>query len=475
MPASCASRATRVDGGSDVARIATDPTERPEWATMSVVTDVARAAKAPTGCSPGGSRATLRAVDEPGPEPRRHPWAEVPAEAADRMRSVVLGTGDDIIEQVRAEVAEYALSMDGVFGQNIRRGVSVALEQFLQLLGTDDDLPDTRVYFELGRVEHRQGRTMDALQSAYRVGSRVMWRRISAGSDTYGLGPDGIFRLAEALFEYIEQLAAASVAGYAHEQSLTAGSRHARRHTLVAAFLRTPPPEGPELERLVREAEWALPRSLAVAICDEDAMQAVCRRLPADVLGSRVDGLGVLVIPDPDGPGRADALLDATAGVSAVVGPTVSVDQVARTVERARAAWPLVTAGELRSQPDDERSLEARPASGLVRADDHLLALLLHADVSVTADLVAQRLEPLRRMTSSARDRAVTTLRAWLDAHGDIAETAGRLHVHPQTVRYRLARLRESFAGALDDPVARLEVALALRFGATFGEPALEG
>ena len=213
MPASCASRATRVDGGSDVARIATDPTERPEWATMSVVTDVARAAKAPTGCSPGGSRATLRAVEQPGPEPRRHPWAEVPAEAADRMRSVVLGTGDDIIEQVRAEVAEYALSMDGVFGQNIRRGVSVALEQFLQLLGTDDDLPDTRVYFELGRVEHRQGRTMDALQSAYRVGSRVMWRRISAGSDTYGLGPDGIFRLAEALFEYIEQLAAASVAG----------------------------------------------------------------------------------------------------------------------------------------------------------------------------------------------------------------------------------------------------------------------
>ncbi|NMO90560.1 CdaR family transcriptional regulator [Actinomycetospora sp. TBRC 11914] len=437
--------------------------------------DGVRAEKAPPGCPVGVGRASLRAVGDPDTAPRRHPWADVPAEAADRMRSVVLDTGDDIIEQVRGEVAEYALSMDGVFGQNIRQGVSVALEQFLQLLGTDDDLPDTRVYFELGRVEHRHGRTMDALQSAYRVGSRVMWRRISAGSDAYGLGPDGIFRLAEALFEYTEQLAAASVAGYAHEQSLTAGSRHARRHTLVAAFLRTPPPEGPELERLAREAEWALPRSLAVVVCDEDATQAVCRRLPADVLGSRVDGLGVLVVPDPDGPGRADALLEATAGVTAVVGPTVPVDQVARTVERARAAWPLVTSGDIRPEPDDDRPRDARPASGLVRADDHLLALLLHADVSVTADLVAQRLEPLRRMTASARDRAVTTLRAWLDAHGDIAETAGRLHVHPQTVRYRLARLKESFAGALDDPVARLEVSLALRFGAAFADPAVEG
>ena len=100
-----------------------------------------------------------------------------------------------------------------------------------------------------------------------------------------------------------------------------------------------------------------------------------------------------------------------------------------------------------------------------MRSEDHLLALLLHADVTLTADLVAQRLEPLRRMTAAARDRAVTTLTAWLDAHGDVGEAATRLHVHPQTVRYRLARLKESFAGALDDPVARLEVALALRAG----------
>jgi DNA-binding PucR family transcriptional regulator len=59
----------------------------------------------------------------------------------------------------------------------------------------------------------------------------------------------------------------------------------------------------------------------------------------------------------------------------------------------------------------------------------------------------------------------VTTLTAWLDAHGDVGEAATRLHVHPQTVRYRLARLKEAFAGVLDDPVGRLEVTLALRAG----------
>lgn len=385
----------------------------------------------------------------------RHPWASVPSWAPERLRPAVLGTGDEIIDTVRAEVAEYALSMDGEFGRRIRQGVSVALDQFLDLLGTDGPLPDTRVYFELGRVEHRHGRTMDALQSAYRIGSRVMWRRIAASSDDYGLDTDAIFRLAEALFAYIEQLAAASVAGYAHEQSLAAGSLQARRHALVERLCRTPAPDPPELERLARDAGWAVPKTLAAIVLAEDDLAPVTRRLPADAVGSVIDRLGVVVLADPDGPGRADAVAEAVGTAAAVLGPTVEPDQIGRTVTRARAAWPLHQSARL--SPDG--------AGALVRTDEHMLALLLNSDVDLTADLVAQRLEPLRRMTAAARDRAVTTLTAWLDAHGDIAAAANRLHVHPQTVRYRLARLRESFAGALDDPVARLEVALALRAG----------
>ena len=40
--------------------------------------------------------------------------------------------------------------------------------------------------------------------------------------------------------------------------------------------------------------------------------------------------------------------------------------------------------------------------------------------------------------------------------------TAEALHVHVQTVRYRLAQLREVFGDALDDGRGRLELALAL-------------
>jgi len=44
-----------------------------------------------------------------------------------------------------------------------------------------------------------------------------------------------------------------------------------------------------------------------------------------------------------------------------------------------------------------------------------------------------------------------------------VPEIAASLHVHPQTVRYRLGRLRECFGSALDDPEARFELMLALR------------
>jgi DNA-binding PucR family transcriptional regulator len=51
----------------------------------------------------------------------------------------------------------------------------------------------------------------------------------------------------------------------------------------------------------------------------------------------------------------------------------------------------------------------------------------------------------------------------WLRHQGNVPATADALHVHRQTVRYRLTRLRELFGDALEDPEARFELELALR------------
>jgi DNA-binding PucR family transcriptional regulator len=133
-----------------------------------------------------------------------------------------------------------------------------------------------------------------------------------------------------------------------------------------------------------------------------------------------------------------------------VPGPTVPWPQARESALRALTAWKLHAAGRLGSDT-------------LAHAQEHLLDLALVADEALTRDFVAARLAPLNAMAPAARERATQTLRAWLDAHGDVTASAHALHVHPQSVRYRLARLRESFGEALEDPVARLEIAAALR------------
>ncbi len=55
------------------------------------------------------------------------------------------------------------------------------------------------------------------------------------------------------------------------------------------------------------------------------------------------------------------------------------------------------------------------------------------------------------------------TLRAYLDSFGDIATAAKWLHVHPNTVRYRVRRIEQVLATSLADPDVRLLLSLSLR------------
>jgi hypothetical protein len=386
------------------------------------------------------------------------PWSRVPSWVGAALRPELAGTIDGIIAAVRAEVPEYARPLTGRFGARITEGVSVALGQFLDQLGRDEPLDDTTVYRALGQLEHREGRTLAALQSAYQVGTRTLWQRLAASSTARRLPPEVIFNLAEALFGYIEQLSAASVAGWAAEEASQAGSLQARRHALVELLARPTPPVAAELEQAAAAAGWTVPARVA-ALVVEDAV-AVAARLPGAV-GADLDPVGLVVVAAR---GEADtAWLERVRGATrerrAVLGPVVEPAQAHRSAGLAQAAWPLHAAGRLDGD------------APLVRADEHLLPLLLAAAPELAAALAERSLAPLRALPAGAAARAEETLRAWLDAHGDVTATATALHVHPQTVRYRLAALRETFGGALDDPTARLELAVALRTGPACDRP----
>ncbi|MGH3971610.1 MAG: helix-turn-helix domain-containing protein, partial [Mycobacterium sp.] len=51
----------------------------------------------------------------------------------------------------------------------------------------------------------------------------------------------------------------------------------------------------------------------------------------------------------------------------------------------------------------------------------------------------------------------------YLDSFGDVGAAAQRLHVHPNTVRYRTRRIEQLLATSLADPDVRLVLSLSLR------------
>jgi len=101
--------------------------------------------------------------------------------------------------------------------------------------------------------------------------------------------------------------------------------------------------------------------------------------------------------------------------------------------------------------------------SGLLRVDDNLATLLLFESRELAGRIAARRLAALADLTPKARARMRETALAHLRHDGNAVAMATEMHVHPQTARYRIARLRELLGDQLDDPDARFELQLALR------------
>ena len=380
------------------------------------------------------------------------PWRRLPADVASVIEPELEPATREILAAIGREVPDYARPLEGAFGRDVRRGVSEALAQFVALV-RDPDIdrePGMGVYRALGRGELRAGRTLDALQSAYRVGARVAWRRLGDAAGRAGLETDVLSVLAESVFAYIDELSSASVDGYAQAQSERVGERQRRSRALVALILREPRAADAEIVAAAAAAGWRPPATLAAVACAEEDLARVAGRLSADALTAPVEALGCAIVPDPDGPGRRGEIERAVREVPAALGPTGDLASLP-------LSWRLASLGM--------RAIESgavAPASPLV-ADERLLELLSLEARSVVDRMSVRRLAPLAGLTAKARARMAETALAFIQHRGNAPAMAAAMGVHPQTARYRLARLRELYGDALDDPDARLELELALR------------
>lgn len=381
------------------------------------------------------------------------PWRGLSPEVADLIEPELPAITEEILVTIAREVPEYARPLEGSFGRGIRNGVGQALAQFVALIrdpGSGRD-PGREVYVQLGRGEQRQGRTLDSLLAAYRVGARVAWRQVAAAGRRAELEAEPLTLLAEAIFAYIDELSADSADGYAAAQSEVEDVRRRRRHELVLLLVREPAAEPAEVIATARAAAWPVPGHLAAIACAERDLAAVARRLPPEALATVIEGGGCLVLPDPKGPGRADALAAAASRSRLALGPAVEPAAMAESWRLAQTLLRASDAGAIASvgQP--------------LRVEDHLADLLLFEGAALTARIANRRLEPLRGLTPKAAERMRETALAHVRHGGNAVAMASELQIHPQTARYRIARLRELLGDQLDDPDVRFELELALR------------
>lgn len=385
------------------------------------------------------------------------PWEGLPPEAAAVVRPELPALADEIIAAIGRGVPGYARPLEGPFGAGLRVGVEEALRRFVSMVEDPGSGLEAgrEVYVDLGRGEMRAGRSLDALLAAYRLGARVAWRRLAEAGERAGLEPRTLYLLAESIFAYIDELSGDSIEGYAQEQAAAAGESQRRRRRLVGLLVQDPPADRAAVEAAAADAGWPLPRSLAALAVEGEDANRLASRLGPDAIVAPAQGsvppAVVAVVPDPDAPGRRAELEAALSGRGAAIGPTVAWPTAGLSFARALATLRLAAEGALAEE------------GGLLLADEHRLAILLGLDRRLAADIATGALAPLVGETELSRDRLTGTLEAWLRHRGRTEEVARALHVHPQTVRYRLARLRELFGERLDDPDARFELELALR------------
>lgn len=380
------------------------------------------------------------------------PWEELPATLADLLDPDLDALAEELIAAIRERVPAYRRSLEGEFGAGLRTGVVEALSRFLDLIRNGGELPERakRIYVEFGRWEAGEGRRLESLLAAYRLGARISWRRMVEATRDAELGEATIGRLAESIFAHIDELSSLSAAGFAAELAERAGERDRLRRRLLRMLVDERGAEEAVVREAADAAAWGLPAQLAALVYEASAPDRVAAHLPPGSLAATDGETAIALIPDPGAPGRREEIERALRGRAAALGTTVPWQDAARSATRARALHRLRADGTLREL-------------GLVAADDHLATLITRSDQELLDELAARVLAPLDSLAEGPRARLEETLLAWLENRRVTKHTAKALHVHGQTVRYRVAQLRDLFGDALEDPDACFELHLALR------------
>lgn len=259
------------------------------------------------------------------------------------------------------------------------------------------------------------------------------------------------------------------------------------RADLVATTLEGGPEAGNAASRLRLAAKPAIVLALALA---EDTGPLPTHH--ADRIAERTrigDALAMHLTAAH--PGSATAVIGEVAyGIIPVTGTPANAEhrtaRLATEFLERTGAPALIGIGSIATNPtglptsrhDADRALRVLRTSHTGTRVACITDVAAHALLNDLTDLVQARGDPPTGPIARLQDYDTThhtcltdTLRAWLDAFGDVITAAHTIHVHPNTFRYRLRKLTEIANIDLTDPDTRLALTLQLRLTTAGGPP----
>ena len=282
---------------------------------------------------------------------------------------------------------------------------------------TEADLGDLAVSAARRAAE---GVPLGAVLTAYSLGVRALWHALLDDAGPEDLAD--VLSATDLVFRFQQTALSVVATAYADERQTISGHERDTRHALVSALL-----TGTALSERVADRYAVLVLSIGPtpeddsAIAAHRALRRVQDELPAVLHRLDVQGGVVLLPPDHDVPALITRL-NTTTGA-----PITAAHAVAATPDLPHAH------DQTRDVLDIVLRLNRPP--GAYRLEDVLLEYQLSQRTPATAALAAL-LDPL-----SDNPDLLPTLELYLAENLNRRRTAARLHLHPNTVDYRLRRV----------------------------------
>ncbi|MET8863449.1 hypothetical protein ABZW11_10880 [Nonomuraea sp. NPDC004580] len=180
-------------------------------------------------------------------------------DAVRALRSGIGRISDELTAEIQARIPEYARPSDELRTKVVRTAVEQAVEGFVDRVERPGAAWDPEPFRLIGKGEAAEGRTLEPLQSALRLGARVGWRRLT----DLGLPPECLHDLGEKVFTYLDDLAEAAAEGYEAAKAHLPDALTRHRAHLLNLLLNGLPSAAEALSNAAQAAAWPLPATVA--------------------------------------------------------------------------------------------------------------------------------------------------------------------------------------------------------------------